>query len=100
MPDTTMTWAEVAARLAPARTYWLGTTTPSGAPHVHRSGARLPAGRPARAAGGARAKPPTTRPPPGPHPPGEGGGGPERGGPPRPPPAPPPGARRGGGPCR
>ncbi|HEX4093448.1 MAG TPA: pyridoxamine 5'-phosphate oxidase family protein [Trebonia sp.] len=24
----------MAARLAPARTYWLGTTTPSGAPHA------------------------------------------------------------------
>lgn len=29
-----MTWAEVAGRLASARTYWLGTTMPSGAPHV------------------------------------------------------------------
>jgi len=29
-----MTWAEVAGRLAPARNYWLGTTLPSGAPHV------------------------------------------------------------------
>ena len=29
-----MTWAEVADRLAAARTYWLGTTTPSGAPHA------------------------------------------------------------------
>ena len=29
-----MTWAEVAGRLAPARTYWLGTTMPSGAPHA------------------------------------------------------------------
>jgi len=29
-----MTWAEVAARLAGARTYWLGTVTPSGAPHA------------------------------------------------------------------
>jgi hypothetical protein len=34
MPDRTMTWAEVAGRLAIARTYWLGTTTPSGAPHA------------------------------------------------------------------
>ena len=29
-----MTWAEVADRLAAARTYWLGTTTGSGAPHA------------------------------------------------------------------
>jgi Pyridoxamine 5'-phosphate oxidase len=29
-----MTWAEVAGRLATARTYWLGTTMPSGAPHA------------------------------------------------------------------
>jgi hypothetical protein len=29
-----MTWAEVASRLASARTYWLGTTMPSGAPHA------------------------------------------------------------------
>ena len=29
-----MTWPEVAARLAGARTYWLGTVTPSGAPHA------------------------------------------------------------------
>jgi nitroimidazol reductase NimA-like FMN-containing flavoprotein (pyridoxamine 5'-phosphate oxidase superfamily) len=34
MPDRNMPWAEVAARLSPARTYWLGTTTPSGAPHA------------------------------------------------------------------
>jgi PPOX class probable F420-dependent enzyme len=34
MPDDTMTWTEVSARLAAARTYWLGTTTPSGAPHA------------------------------------------------------------------
>jgi Pyridoxamine 5'-phosphate oxidase len=34
MRDRTMTWAEIAARLSPARTYWLGTTTPSGAPHA------------------------------------------------------------------
>src|SRR5580693_1461929 len=34
MPDRTMTWAEVAGRLSKARTYWLGTTTPSGAPHA------------------------------------------------------------------
>jgi pyridoxamine 5'-phosphate oxidase-like protein len=30
----TVSWAEVAARLAPARNYWLCTTTPSGAPHA------------------------------------------------------------------
>ena len=29
-----MTWAEVAERLAAARTYWLGSTTVSGAPHA------------------------------------------------------------------
>jgi PPOX class probable F420-dependent enzyme len=34
MPDRTMTWAEVSGRLSEARTYWLGTTTPSGAPHA------------------------------------------------------------------
>ena len=27
-------WAHIASRLAPARNYWLGTTTASGAPHV------------------------------------------------------------------
>jgi PPOX class probable F420-dependent enzyme len=34
MPDATMTWAEVSERLAAARTYWLDTTLPSGAPHA------------------------------------------------------------------
>jgi len=34
MPDDPLSWAEVAARLAPARSYWLGTTLPSGAPHA------------------------------------------------------------------
>jgi Pyridoxamine 5'-phosphate oxidase len=34
MNDSTLTWPEVAARLAPWRSYWLGTTTPSGAPHA------------------------------------------------------------------
>lgn len=29
-----MTWAQVAARLAAARSYWLGSTSPSGAPHA------------------------------------------------------------------
>src|SRR5690348_17275954 len=29
-----MDWAEVAARLAASRNYWLGTTFPSGAPHA------------------------------------------------------------------
>jgi hypothetical protein len=29
-----MTWAEAAERLSAARTYWLGTTTVSGAPHA------------------------------------------------------------------
>ena len=32
--DGDMDWAEVAARLAPARNYWLGTTTAGGAPHA------------------------------------------------------------------
>lgn len=27
-------WAQIAARLAPARNYWLGSTTASGAPHA------------------------------------------------------------------
>lgn len=34
MPDSTLTWSEVSSRLAPSRSYWLGTTTPSGAPHA------------------------------------------------------------------
>jgi PPOX class probable F420-dependent enzyme len=34
MRDSTLTWAEVAGRLSAARTYWLGTTMPSGAPHA------------------------------------------------------------------
>jgi Pyridoxamine 5'-phosphate oxidase len=34
MPDNIMTWAEVAARLSAARTYWLGTTTVAGGPHA------------------------------------------------------------------
>jgi hypothetical protein len=34
MQDDTMTWAEISARLAAARTYWLGTTTTSGGPHA------------------------------------------------------------------
>src|ERR1700757_5547062 len=34
MAEGTMTWAEVAGRLAAARTYWLGSTTASGAPHA------------------------------------------------------------------
>jgi hypothetical protein len=32
-PDV-LTWSAVAARLAPARNYWLGTTRPDGAPHA------------------------------------------------------------------
>ncbi len=32
--DGEMDWAEVATRLAPARNYWLGTTTADGAPHA------------------------------------------------------------------
>jgi hypothetical protein len=34
MADGSMTWTEVARRLAVARSYWLGSTTPSGAPHA------------------------------------------------------------------
>ncbi|HEX4258083.1 MAG TPA: pyridoxamine 5'-phosphate oxidase family protein [Streptosporangiaceae bacterium] len=34
MANSPMTWAEVAARLAAARNYWLSTTLPSGAPHA------------------------------------------------------------------
>ena len=34
MPANPLSWAEVAARLAPARSYWLGTTSPGGAPHA------------------------------------------------------------------
>jgi PPOX class probable F420-dependent enzyme len=32
--DGTMTWGEIAERLSGTRTYWLNTTTPSGAPHA------------------------------------------------------------------
>jgi nitroimidazol reductase NimA-like FMN-containing flavoprotein (pyridoxamine 5'-phosphate oxidase superfamily) len=34
MHDDAMTWAEVAEQLGAARTYWLGSTTPAGAPHA------------------------------------------------------------------
>src|ERR1700761_3721198 len=34
MAKDTMTWAEVAGRLAAARSYWVGSTTGSGAPHA------------------------------------------------------------------
>ena len=34
VPDNDLSWPEVAARLAAARTYWLCTTAPSGAPHA------------------------------------------------------------------
>ena len=34
MPSGLMTWTEVAGRLSAARTYWLATTMPSGAPHA------------------------------------------------------------------
>jgi PPOX class probable F420-dependent enzyme len=34
MADGSITWAEVAGRLASARTYWVSSTTPSGAPHA------------------------------------------------------------------
>jgi len=32
--DNTISWPEVAARLGAARSYWLCTTTPTGAPHA------------------------------------------------------------------
>ncbi len=34
MSDALVVWSQVAERLAPARSYWLGTTMPGGAPHV------------------------------------------------------------------
>ena len=34
MAPATISWDEVAHRLAPARSYWLVTTDPSGAPHA------------------------------------------------------------------
>jgi PPOX class probable F420-dependent enzyme len=34
MAEGSMTWAEVAGRLAGARSYWVGTTTGAGAPHA------------------------------------------------------------------
>ena len=34
MPDDTVSWPEVAARISAARSYWLCTTMPSGAPHA------------------------------------------------------------------
>jgi PPOX class probable F420-dependent enzyme len=34
VPDNTVSWPDVAARLAAARNYWLCTTLPSGAPHA------------------------------------------------------------------
>lgn len=34
MRSEIVTWADVAGRLAAARTYWLATTLPSGAPHA------------------------------------------------------------------
>jgi general stress protein 26 len=34
VPDDTVSWAEVAARLAAERSYWMCTTLPSGAPHA------------------------------------------------------------------
>ena len=34
MPGDELNWPEVAAGLAAARNYWLGTTSPSGAPHA------------------------------------------------------------------
>lgn len=41
VPDDVLSWSEVAARLAVARTYWLCTTMPSGAPHA--APAQIPA---------------------------------------------------------
>jgi flavin reductase (DIM6/NTAB) family NADH-FMN oxidoreductase RutF len=32
--DADMDWTQIAARLAPARNYWIGTTTAAGAPHA------------------------------------------------------------------
>jgi PPOX class probable F420-dependent enzyme len=34
VPDGELTWPELSSRLAAARNYWLGTTTPSGSPHA------------------------------------------------------------------
>jgi len=34
VPDDSLSWPEVAARLAAAHSYWLCTTMPSGAPHA------------------------------------------------------------------
>jgi hypothetical protein len=34
VPDYDLSWSQVAARLAAARSYWLCSTTPSGAPHA------------------------------------------------------------------
>ncbi|HEY7262781.1 MAG TPA: pyridoxamine 5'-phosphate oxidase family protein [Trebonia sp.] len=34
MPDDSLSWPQVAARLAAARSYWLCTTMPSDAPHA------------------------------------------------------------------
>jgi PPOX class probable F420-dependent enzyme len=34
VPHDSVSWAAVAARLAAARSYWLSTTMPSGAPHA------------------------------------------------------------------
>ena len=34
VPDKTLSWPEIAGRLAAARNYWLCTTTRSGAPHA------------------------------------------------------------------
>lgn len=34
MHSESLSWSQVAARLGPARDYWICTTTPSGAPHA------------------------------------------------------------------
>ena len=34
MDRTALHWVDVAARLAPSRIYWLGTTAPNGSPHA------------------------------------------------------------------
>ena len=34
MTDAPLTWTTLAARLAPERSYWLGTTRPDGSPHA------------------------------------------------------------------
>ena len=49
-----MTWTEVAGKLAEARTYWLGSTTASGAPHAAPVWGVVTGGRSTCTASGAR----------------------------------------------